>query len=95
MNLRDESVETYAVNYLKNRYDNDQGEDIVCAYDDAGNTTVDPKGYEYSYDYENRLIKITKGEDDIAEYTYDALGRRIQVYDMERIKGVRYIFSTI
>ena len=36
--LRDESVETYAVNYLTNRYDNDQGEDIVCEYDDAGNT---------------------------------------------------------
>ncbi|KPK76159.1 MAG: hypothetical protein AMJ79_07920 [Phycisphaerae bacterium SM23_30] len=43
--------------------------------------TGDPN-YAYEYDYENRLIKITKGESDIAEYAYDALGRRMQVYDM-------------
>ena len=80
--LRDESVETYAVNYLTNRCDNDQGEDIVCAYDAAGNTTEDHRGYHYEYDYENRIARIYKmdgqNEIDVAEYAYDALGRRIE-----------------
>ncbi|KPK74646.1 MAG: hypothetical protein AMJ79_13515, partial [Phycisphaerae bacterium SM23_30] len=80
--LRDDSEEDYAVNYLTNRYDNDQGEDIVCEYDDAGNTIVDPNGYQYTYDYENRIIEIKdKDNTSIVEYAYDALGRRIQKDD--------------
>ena len=94
MNLRDESVETYAVNYLTNRYDNDQGEDIVCEYDDAGNTTVDPNGYQYTYDYENRIIEIKdKVSISIAEYAYDALGRRIQVYDKIADAKIQYYYN--
>ena len=92
--LRDESVETYAVNYLTNRYDNDQGEDIVCTYDDAGNTTVDPNGYQYSYDYENRIIEIKdKDSVSIVEYTYDALGRRIQKEDKIAGETTRYYYN--
>jgi len=34
--------------------------------------------YTYEYDYENRLNKITKNSSTKAEYTYDALGRRIE-----------------
>ena len=30
------------------------------------------------YDYENRIVKIVKDSNDIAEYAYDALGRRIK-----------------
>jgi len=60
VDLRDGSTDTYARNELTNRYDDDQGEDIVCEYDNAGNMTKDPNDYEYEYDYENRLIKITK-----------------------------------
>ena len=45
---------------------------------DAGNLTRDHNGYEYSYDYENRLREITDGTDTVAVYTYDALGRRIE-----------------
>jgi len=48
-------------------------------YDEAGNLVRDRKGYEYEYDYENRLIGVTRSSDPVtvAEYAYDALGRRI------------------
>ena len=76
MTLRDDSEEDYAVNYLTNRYDNDQVEDIVCDYDAAGNTIEDPNGYQYTYDYENRIIEIKdKDNTSIVEYAYDALVR--------------------
>ena len=39
--------------------------------------TTDKDGYIYEYDYENRITKITRDGNDIAEYAYDALGRRI------------------
>ncbi|MBN2271874.1 MAG: hypothetical protein JXN61_14750, partial [Sedimentisphaerales bacterium] len=35
----------------------------------------------YEYDYENRITKITKDETNIAEFAYDALGRRIKKVD--------------
>jgi len=35
----------------------------------------------YEYDYENRIVKITKDGNDIAEFAYDALGRRIRKID--------------
>jgi len=31
------------------------------------------------YDYESCIVKITKDSNDIAEFAYDALGRRIQL----------------
>jgi len=95
--LRDESVETYAVNYLTNRCDNDQGEDIVCAYDDAGNTTEDHRGYHYEYDYENRITRIYKMDGqkqiDVAQYAYDALGRRIEKDDKIANEKTRYYYN--
>jgi len=51
---------------------------VSVTYDAAGNMTADHRGYSYAYDYENRLVKITEGPATIAEFTYDALGRRIQ-----------------
>jgi len=47
-------------------------------YKVAGNLTADKDGYEYQYDYENRIVKITKDGSAIAEFAYDALGRRIE-----------------
>ena len=44
--------------------------------------TKDKDSYEYKYDYENRIIKITKDSTDIAEFSYDALGRRIEKKDL-------------
>jgi YD repeat-containing protein len=42
-----------------------------------------PLFHNYSYDYENRIIKIKKTNDaiNVAEYSYDALGRRIEKKD--------------
>ncbi|KPK72483.1 MAG: hypothetical protein AMJ79_15710, partial [Phycisphaerae bacterium SM23_30] len=85
-NLR-EGMENYSVDSATNRYNN-AGEDIVRQYDETGNMTGDP-----NYAYENRLIKITKGESDIAEYTYDALGRRIQVCDMVADNKTNYYYN--
>jgi len=49
---------------------------------DAGTLTTDEDGYTYEYDYENRVVKIEDSSaNDVAEYAYDALGRRIRVVD--------------
>jgi len=52
----------------------------------AGNLTRDKDGYKYKYDYENRIVKISKdvnGVDvGVAEFAYDALGRRIEKKDL-------------
>ena len=50
--------------------------------DAAGNLTTDRQGYTYEYDYENRITKILKaGPVTVAEYSYDALGRRVEKKD--------------
>ena len=65
---------------LTNRYTAIDSNSIT--HDAAGNMTVDSKGYQYVYDYENRVVSISKlwGETEVpvADYVYDALGRRIQ-----------------
>ena len=48
----------------------------------VGNLTTDKDGYNYEYDYENRIVKIAdSNDDDIAEFAYDALGRRVRKID--------------
>lgn len=48
-------------------------------HDDNGNLEMDEEGNSYSYDYRNRLVKVEDpGSNTIAEYVYDALGRRIK-----------------
>ena len=51
-------------------------------YDAAGNLTKDGI-YSYSWDYENRLtrVKLLSDGSDVAEYTYHALGRRVEKID--------------
>ncbi len=73
--MRDGNDITYDVNELTNRYASVGGS--ALEYDAAGNLTKDRLGYEYEYDYENRIVKVTKDNNDIAEFAYDALGRRI------------------
>jgi RHS repeat-associated protein len=52
--------------------------DAVVEYDDNGNLAVDKVGGVYSYNYRNRLAKVEGYESNIiAEYAFDALGRRI------------------
>ena len=66
----------------------------VATYDAAGNLTMDWELYNYTYDYENRLIEVYQVDleetIDIAEFAYDALGRRIEKYDAEADETVRY-----
>jgi RHS repeat-associated protein len=48
------------------------------SHDDNGNLSEDGQGYSYAYDYRNRLAKVEDYESSIvAEYAFDALGRRI------------------
>jgi RHS repeat-associated protein len=80
VNVRDGNDITYTVDDLTNRYTSVA--DVNLTYDAAGNLTKDKDSYEYKYDYENRIVKITKDGNDIAEFAYDALGRRIQKKDL-------------
>lgn len=53
-------------------------EDANYFYDNKGNLqSEDYYQYEFEYDYRNRLTKATLLDHTIAEFTYDALGRRI------------------
>ncbi len=67
----------FSIDNLTNRYHSVAGNSL--AYYAAGNLTKDKDGYEYEYDYENRIVKITKDPNStvVAEFAYDALGRRI------------------
>ena len=78
VDVRDGNTVTYDVDSLTNRYDSVGPNNL--SYDAAGNLTKDRDSYTYHYDYENRIIKIKKSNDSIpvAEYSYDALGRRIR-----------------
>ncbi|MCP4708226.1 MAG: hypothetical protein GY869_06350, partial [Planctomycetes bacterium] len=94
--LRDGTDQDYAVNNLTNHYDNDAGEDIVCTYDDAGNTTTNYDGYQFVYDYENRLIEVqTDANDVVVQYTYNALGRRSQKHEILGLDDdyIRYYYN--
>ena len=72
------------VNELTNRYAS-VGESGL-EYDAAGNLTKDRLGYEYMFDYENRIAEINYVNGTVvAEFAYDALGRRIRKIDIERV----------
>ncbi|MBI9018050.1 MAG: hypothetical protein JEZ07_12410 [Phycisphaerae bacterium] len=77
-------ADKYAVDPLTNRYDNASVTDATVShvYDDCGNLT-DDGDYLYSWDYENRLLTVTRKIDSVVvvQYDYDALGRRIRKYD--------------
>ncbi len=75
-----EGTVNFTVDSATNRYSSVGGNTIT--HDFAGNMTTDKGGYKYYYDYENRLVKIEDSSSvDVAEYAYDALGRRIKVID--------------
>ncbi len=71
----------YAKNELTNRYDKTGTYDVQLSYDNAGNMISDGNGYQYVYDYENRLVEIKDSMGaGLAIYFYDALGRRVFSY---------------
>lgn len=49
----------------------------------SGNSTGDVDSLRYAYDEENRLIEVRRDQDNalLAQYAYDALGRRVQTLD--------------
>jgi len=81
VHTRDGNNIDYVIDDLTNRYDKVGNNTLT--YDVAGNLKKDKADYTYYYDYENRLIKIKKSNDTItvAEFSYDALGRRIEKKD--------------
>ena len=48
---------------------------VSRSHDANGNLTGDGL-YTYSYDYRNNLVKVMDGQTTVAEYEFDALGRR-------------------
>jgi len=80
MPTRINSNEAYVIDSLTNRYDSVGGSSL--SYNAAGDLVKDKDSYEYEYDYENRIVKIIKDGNDIAEFAYDALGRRIEKKDL-------------
>jgi RHS repeat-associated protein len=78
--LRADGTVNFTVDSLTNRYASVGGNSLT--HDDAGNLTTDRQGYVYFYDYENRVVEIEdSSSNDVAEYAYDALGRRIRMID--------------
>ena len=90
--LRDGSSDTYSVDTTTNRYNSIDS--ATLAYDTAGNLTTDKDGYHYTYDYENRIVKIEDVNDVlVASMDYDALGRRIKVVDEISNATTYYYYS--
>ncbi|NLH17023.1 MAG: RHS repeat protein [Phycisphaerae bacterium] len=68
-------------------------------YDAAGNLIADKDGYLYDYDGENRIVRISRGDGDstptiVAQFVYDALGRRIYAYDAIADAGRYFCYNT-
>jgi len=92
VNVRDGNDVAYSVDNLTNRY-NSVG-DANLSHDAAGNLTTDKDGYQHQYDYENRLVKILDDSNNtVAEYAYDALGRRIKKVDSKAGETTVYYYN--
>ena len=66
-------------------------------YDAAGNRVSDRDGYLYSYDHENRIVKIEKGDGDatptvVAEFAYDTQGRRIRTISYASVPAAATLY---
>jgi RHS repeat-associated protein len=61
--------------------------------DPAGNLTVGEAGRQYTYDAYDRLTQVRGGAVMLANYTYDALGRRAVFEDPVRGTTVRYTYD--
>ena len=89
----EDAPETRGTNSL-NQYTDVGG--VFYTYDSNGNL-IDDGVFTYTYNFENKITKITRNSDSavIAEYVYDALNRRVQkkvggttteyVYDDSRV----------
>lgn len=73
------------INERKNQYEYDRTGNLIkkTEIDDDGST----KTWTYSYDFENRLVKVVKqedGESKTISFKYDSFGRRIE----KKIEGI-------
>jgi len=59
-------------------------------HDKNGNLT-DDGSQKYEYDYRNLIVRVKQGTTVVAEYKYDALGRRVEKDDQSTIE--RYVYS--
>ena len=92
VNLRSDTNEVYAVDANSNRYNSVGGNSL--SYDAAGNLTTDADGYQYDYDYEGRIVRVTDVNDvNVAAFAYDALGRRVQKEDFIASQTRRYYYN--
>ncbi len=63
-------------------------------YDEAGNLTIDEDGRQYFYDEHNRLTQIKAADGTVlANYAYDALGRRVMFEDPVAGVTTRYYYD--
>ena len=60
-------------------------------HDDNGNLTDDGT-LDYEYDYRNQIVRVKQSSTTIAEYKYDALGRRVEKDDGSDVR--RFIYSS-
>lgn len=51
---------------------------IGYVFDTAGNTTTDANGQVFTYDSENKQVKVHNGSTTIGEYFYDGDGKRVK-----------------
>ena len=92
VNVRDGNNVAYSVDNLTNRYNSVGGNSLT--YDKAGNLTTEKDGYEYEYDYENHILKIgDSNSSTVAEFAYDALGRRIRKIDSLANETTLYYYN--
>lgn len=87
--IRNGQTENRVHNHMNETVDIDG---VKYSYDANGNLTDDGM-YTYKYDFENRLVKITNKFDNsiVAEFEYDALGRRTKKSTTATI--VEYVYD--
>ena len=98
----DEALTARQVKKLYQSTGSDYGK-FEVTHDAAGNLTSDHRGYSYGYDNESRLVLVyedddasgdySAGDTDIAMFTYDALGRRIEMVDAVAGSTMRYYYD--
>ena len=89
---RSGQVTAYTGGSLTNEYATVGG--VAVAYDDVGNLEVDEAGRQYVYDEANRLIQVSAADETVlANYVYDALGRRVSFEDPVAGVITRYYYD--
>lgn len=76
-NTDTQGTTSYSGNILNQYLSLSGGTNVSYQYDNNGNITNNGK-YGFSYDYKNRLVRVSSGSTVVSEYEYDVLGRRIQ-----------------